>query len=687
MMLEEKVQYPQGIPINVIMSSIEEYPIHYHGNDLELIVVMEGTIKLIIGYRTILLKKGDVFIVNEDELHSMYSGAANKILTIQFDLNFFVQYVESLEFSYMMCETYLDGKKIEDLNITLTSKIQQLIQLYVKKGAGFSKKLTSLSIDLLTYMKSNFEYFSIYENRYFINKLDLKDNPANVNRIWEIYKFIYENYDRKITLQELAEEKHFSMYYLSHIIKDFIGISFKELLNFSRVEISEKYLLETDMRVSEVALTCGFSATRYYVKAFENWYGQTPEEYRTQRLSHAKAEIKRDVLPLQAILDCISEERTEERYRGNPLLRDFYSKVIPFSGQSARMKKKLNRNNLIFITREWGTSGLIRDSLFDILRSKFEIGVLISTVSGKLQQELSKALEFMDEEHLDKAIYLFNNDKNMQNHINFFETLATMMQFHSPGTKKFTLFIADNSSSPGNFQYLLDYLKQNTPLDDFFSVEPICCENLMLDHDSYVFDSICGTPYLLHDLLRGDKRTICPLVDGESPSADILAGGSGLTAWNGLKKAAYFACLFYAMLGEEVTAENQDYIITRKGDSYQLLFYDYYQEGYKRIKSFTSREEVSGIFEEGVPSSEYIVEINHLRGTYKMTRLKLGDECCLFYNWASMGFPQGLTKSETVLLEKSIFPEVTYEVVTLEETTDLFIHLPRFGSELILLEK
>lgn len=686
-MLEEKLQYPQGIPINVIMSSIEEYPIHYHGNDLELIVVMEGTIKLIIGYRTILLKKGDVFIVNEDELHSLYSSAPNKILTIQFDLGFFVQYVESLEFSYMMCETYLNGKKIEDLNITLTSKIQELIELYVKKGANFAKKLTALSIDLLTYMKSNFEYFSIYENRYFINKLDLKENPANVSRIWEIYKFIYENFDRKITLQELAEEKHFSMYYLSHIIKEFIGISFKELLNFSRVEISEKYLLETDMRISEVALACGFSATRYYVKAFEKWYGQTPEEYRTQRLSHAKAKIKREVLPLQAILDCISEERAEERYRGNSLLRDFYSRVIPFNGQSARLKKKLNRNNMISITNDWRTSELIRGSLFEILRSKFEIAVMISAASDKPQQELLKALEFMAEEHFDKAIYLFNNDKNMQNHIKFFETLLTMIQFHSLDTGDFTLYIADNSPSPGNFKYLLDYLDQKTPLKEFFSVEPIYCGNLMFDRDCYVSDSICGTPYLLHDLLHGDKKTVYPLVDNESASADALSGDSGLMTWNGLKKAAYFTCMFYAMLGDDVVAEDHDYTITRKGDSYQMLFYDYYQEGYKKIRPLTSKEEIFDLFGEGVPSNEYIVEINNLIGTYKVTRLKLNDECCLFYRLASLGFPKGLTKSEIVLLEKSMFPEVNFEVITLEGTTDLSVHLPRFGSELILLEK
>lgn len=674
-MLEEKLQYLQAIPINVTISSIEEYPIHYHGHDLELIVVMAGTIKLIIGYRTILLKKGDVFIVNEDELHSLYSNAPNKILTIQFDLGFFIQSDQRLEFSYMMCETYLHGRKIEDLNITLTSKIYHIVELYVKKGASFSKKLASLSIDLLTYMKSNFEYFSIYENRYFINKLDLQDNPINVNRIREIYQFLYENYDRKITLQELAAEKHFSMYYLSHIIKGFVGIPFKELLNFTRVEISEKYLLASNRRISEIALACGFSATRYYVKAFEKWYGQAPEEYRIQRISHAKAKIKREVLPLQAILDCIGEARAEELYRGNPMLRDFYARVILLDGQSARAKRILKKNNLIAINQAWETN---------ILKNRFEFAVRISMTNDKPEQELLKLFELMAEQNINQAIYEFNDHKNIQNQIRFFETMLSIMNIHGLDIKNFTLYIADQSASPANFKYLLDYLQKETPLADLFSVEPI---GYGFHHGSYVFDSICGTPYLLHDLLHNQKKTAYALMDDQSSSVSPLSGGNGLVTWNKLTKASYFTCLFYAMLGDEVVAEDHDYIITRSGDSYQLLFYDYYQEGYKKLQARSSKEEISDIMKERVPSNEYIVEINNLKGDYKVTRLKLNDECCLFYKLASLGFPEVLTKKEKFLLEKSLFPEVSFERVTLEATKDLYIHIPRFGSELILLEK
>ena len=372
------------------------------------------------------------------------------------------------------------------------------MELYVKKGANFSKKLTSLSIDLLTYMKSNFEYFSIYENRYFINKFDLQDNPTNVNRIREIYKYIYEHYDSKITLRELAEEKHFNMYYLSHIIKDFVGISFKELLNFARVEISEKLLLETGMRISEIALSCGFSATRYYIKSFESWYSQTPEEYRTQRISHAKAKIKRQVLPLQEILDCIEREQAQEAYQGNPLLRDFYAKVIPLNSE-ARLKRSLTRNNILSITTDQGAPDLLDEKMFELLRNKFELAEIISASGDRPEQQLLRRFEFMAEQNINQAIYEFSSEKNIQNHIKFFETLFSMIRIHGLDTKNHTLFITDQSGDPTSFAYLLDYLDKETSLNQLFKIQPIPFENSIFDHCSYVFDSICGTAYMLHD--------------------------------------------------------------------------------------------------------------------------------------------------------------------------------------------
>ena len=60
---------------------------------------------------------------------------------------------------------------------------------------------------------------------------------------------MYDNYTRKLTLSEIADREHLSIYYLSHIIKEATGLSFQDLLSYIRVEESEHLLLGTNKKI------------------------------------------------------------------------------------------------------------------------------------------------------------------------------------------------------------------------------------------------------------------------------------------------------------------------------------------------------------------------------------------------------------------------------------------------------
>ena len=84
------------------------------------------------------------------------------------------------------------------------------------------------------------------------------DNPVIVERISRIINYVYENHADRITLNDLAKMEHLSTFYLSHLIRDYMGISFQEFLCFARVEMSEILLLQTDRKVSVVARDVDF---------------------------------------------------------------------------------------------------------------------------------------------------------------------------------------------------------------------------------------------------------------------------------------------------------------------------------------------------------------------------------------------------------------------------------------------
>jgi AraC-like DNA-binding protein/ligand-binding sensor protein len=95
-------------------------------------------------------------------------------------------------------------------------------------------------------------------------------------------RYIWENYTRKISLQEIAEASGLSAPYFSTIFKDEMGENLSSYLNRLRVEKASRMLLETDLPLSEIAGSCGFEDQSWFSKIFKSYTGMSPGKYRGQ---------------------------------------------------------------------------------------------------------------------------------------------------------------------------------------------------------------------------------------------------------------------------------------------------------------------------------------------------------------------------------------------------------------------
>ena len=275
-MLKEKIMYRDELPINVITANIEEYPIHFH-DDMEVVYVLEGSVILRNGYYTYNLKQGDVFILNDREMHSFENtGEDNMVMMLQLDLSYFSRYYDNLKNNFFV--TDMEDDSDESLDI-LKDILARIMMEVLQKGYGYEHKVIESTHNLIACLMSNFRYF-VMEDGKFKNEAKNKGNKILAGRLNRITDYMYDNYNRKLTLSEIAEREHLSIYYLSHIIKEAAGLSFQDLLSYIRVEESEKLLLGTNKKIGVIAEETGFSAVRYYIKHFEHWFGMHPLEYR-----------------------------------------------------------------------------------------------------------------------------------------------------------------------------------------------------------------------------------------------------------------------------------------------------------------------------------------------------------------------------------------------------------------------
>jgi AraC-like DNA-binding protein/ligand-binding sensor protein len=93
-------------------------------------------------------------------------------------------------------------------------------------------------------------------------------------------RYIWSNYTRKLSLQEIAEASGLSAPYFSTIFKDEMGENLSNYLNRLRVEKAAAMLMETGLTLHEIALACGFEDQSWFSKIFKNFTGLSPGKYR-----------------------------------------------------------------------------------------------------------------------------------------------------------------------------------------------------------------------------------------------------------------------------------------------------------------------------------------------------------------------------------------------------------------------
>lgn len=279
-MLRERINFiNKKVPINIGIYEIGFYPIHYH-NCLEIILVLDGKVKIKDGYWYNELIKGDMQVIDEGALHSIESvNGKSHILLFQINTNYFSNSFPNIHSTFFV----LDTKNPSEAEITALEEFKSLLltlcfDAFFKPNQDVESMLNKIQ-RLINLLYEHFQYFCLEDNEW-VNQIKNKENPILVERLHSIRSYIYENYYRKLTLEEISSREYLSPTYLSHIIKKTTQMSFQDFLNMVRAEKSETFLLDTNKKIGEISLECGFSAIRYYKNHFIKWYNIDPEEYR-----------------------------------------------------------------------------------------------------------------------------------------------------------------------------------------------------------------------------------------------------------------------------------------------------------------------------------------------------------------------------------------------------------------------
>lgn len=98
-------------------------------------------------------------------------------------------------------------------------------------------------------------------------------------------RYLEENMDQNVTVEEVADELNLNKDYLGKQIKSKTGQSFRTLYNQIKMEYAKDMLKNGNQKVYEISESLGYTSSDYFTQQFKKCVGMTPAEYKKLKIS------------------------------------------------------------------------------------------------------------------------------------------------------------------------------------------------------------------------------------------------------------------------------------------------------------------------------------------------------------------------------------------------------------------
>ena len=261
---------PRLLTMNYIQASQQPdwtFYMHAHEHELEISYVLSGKGALYCAGRFYELTPGDIVVKNPNISHAENSDPGNPIEQVCF---------------------LIDGLQAEGLpeNEFPLDNLPPVIQAIRHRPL-----LDALSQDLLAatirkkdpdmaYVHSLLELFLYVCHEEVRSTVSERKNDKHGALMEEIRAYLDTAFNTDISLDELSNRFHISVYYLSRQFKKYTGYTINQYLVSCRIgEAQRRLIFQTD-RIDEIADKSGFKNLSYFYSSFRKNVGCTPTEYR-----------------------------------------------------------------------------------------------------------------------------------------------------------------------------------------------------------------------------------------------------------------------------------------------------------------------------------------------------------------------------------------------------------------------
>ena len=244
---------------------------HCH-NYYELFYLHSGKCRFLLQDSLYKLEKGDLVLIAPGDLHHAVYGTACEVIMLCFRRE---------DINYPLISHALGHTQKKELSSFMGS----IPALYQEEFVGLLCRMLSESSGIDEYSD---DFMNCYLQELLLklmrHSVMNEEDPQLLNSrdadILIATKYIYKNYRKALSLEEVSSQAALSPTYFSKKFKHVTGMGFKEYLNFVRLRHAQTALLTTSSSITDIALENGFNDSNYFKDLFKKVYGKSPREYR-----------------------------------------------------------------------------------------------------------------------------------------------------------------------------------------------------------------------------------------------------------------------------------------------------------------------------------------------------------------------------------------------------------------------
>lgn len=275
---KEQLLNTYGVEIFISIGSAVNLAENLHKSYEEAISCSEYL--LLLGYNNVLFY---------DDVASSFQGDSEGFeveleeferLLLQKNLNDINSYISEV-FKSIKSSLRAKPKDIRNLSVRMILALRKVSNELNVEDYNINKYLN----DIILYIQQE-ETLDMLEIRIKEEARELIMKIKNVEYtpvVQQILNFINDNYGEKHSLKILAQKYNMNTSYLGQIFAKEIGCSFSDYINKVKNEKAKEMLLNTNMKINDIAKSIGFEDTSYFYKKFKGYFGISPHEMRNSK--------------------------------------------------------------------------------------------------------------------------------------------------------------------------------------------------------------------------------------------------------------------------------------------------------------------------------------------------------------------------------------------------------------------